>query len=91
MSFKIEEVHGEIAKQLLRTRFPNVITHPDSIEQNADLFWKLRVAGLVDSPRCNIPLESGLELYVYDRLLPGMSSWKDYYYFIGKMMQKYDQ
>lgn len=56
---------------------------------NSDDYWKLRIAEMVVSPRCNIPLNS-LELYVYDHLLPGMSTWKEYYDFLVGMIETYN-
>ena len=79
MSFKIGNVYGQLARKMLQTHYPD-----------DDLFWKLSIANLVVSPRCNIPLKNGLDLYVYDQLLPGMSTWKDYYIFMEKLIQEYE-
>lgn len=85
MSIKIGEVYGTIAEKMMESQFPHVIS------ENQDLFWKLCIAKLIAGPRCNIPLKNGLELYVYDQLLPGLSSWKDYYFFLMKMKQEYEK
>lgn len=54
--------------------------------EDSEEYWKLKVAELVDSYRYNINLidspTNGLDLYVYDNLLEGMTSWKDYYKFL---------
>ena len=59
------------------------------LDRNSDDYWKLRIAEMIASPRCNIPVTDSLELYVYDHLLPGMSSWKEYYDFLVDMIETY--
>jgi hypothetical protein len=77
----MDTFYGPVATEML---------HEISVEDNPNLYWKLRVAEMIASPRCNIPLKNSLELYVYDQLLPGMTSWEDYYRFLMDMIEKYD-
>lgn len=77
MSIKVGEVYGEIAGRMLQSH---------TIED--EMYWKLRVAQLAISSRCNIPCDNGIELYLYDHLLPGMHSWKEYFIFITKMIRE---
>ena len=86
MSFKIGEIYGLIADKMLHFYFPSATEHPETIEKNPELFWKLCVARLVINSRCVIPSDSGRELFVYDQILNGMSSWKDYYFFLETMI-----
>jgi hypothetical protein len=79
--FSIRDIHGCKAHVLL-----NYLMF--SIDFDSDLYWKLRVAQLVESERLNIPLGS-VELYVYDHLLTGFKTWKEYYSFLNQMVIEY--
>lgn len=59
------------------------------LDDNSDDYWKLRIGEMM-GPRSNIPLKNGMDLYVYDRLLPGITTWKEYYQFLLKMIEEYD-
>ena len=86
LNTKISELHGLKAKSILETGQYSV----DSEE-----YWNLKVRELVDSGRNNINLiddaRDGLDLYVYDRLLPGMTSWKEYYKFLIDLIIEHAQ
>lgn len=80
LSTPISKLYGSDSKAELETGRYSV----DSEE-----YWKLKIASLVSDKRCNINLVNGsndpsysLDLYVYDRLLEGMTSWKEYYKFL---------
>jgi len=81
-----EEFYGLIAKQILETFFTNVTTDG----KKPDSYWKLRIAEMIVSPRCNIPLKNGIDIFVYDQLLPGMSTWEEYYIFIIQLKHEYE-
>jgi hypothetical protein len=74
----MEAIYGSTATHMLEQCTPG-----------SDKYWRLKIAEMVESPRCNIPVTDSLDLYVYDKLLPGMTSWKDYYYFIVNMIETY--
>lgn len=82
MSCSFDIIHGSIATDLLDTSSVKFNT-------NSDVYWKLKIAEMIESNRCNIPLKS-LELYVYEQPLIGMQSWKDYYLFLTGMINEYN-
>ena len=88
----MDTIHGPIASHLLK-QVP--------MDDQTDTYWKLRVAEMIASPRFNIPVGNmpvgnmpvgnmpvgnSMELYVYDQLLPGMTTWKQYYHFLIDMI-----
>jgi len=81
MNFKIGDVYGDLAEAKINENFKSI----SDIEGNSDLFWKLQISKIMESDRCNIKSVHNLDLYVYDRLLPGIESWKDYYLFLIEM------
>jgi hypothetical protein len=81
MTVEIGKIFGNGATDIIHQRFTNF----NQIDDNPEMFWKLQVAKLAESQRCNIPSDHGIDLYVYDHLLPGIDSWKDYYLFLVKM------
>jgi hypothetical protein len=58
------------------------------LTSETDDYWRLRIAEMVEGPRCNIPLRN-LDLYVYNTPLCGMKSWKEYHDFLQRMIMDY--
>lgn len=82
MNSSFDVIHGSIATELLKCA-------TIKFDVNSDVYWKLKVAEMIESKRCNIPLKS-LELYVYEQPLIGMQSFRDYYLFLTQVINEYN-
>lgn len=77
MNIPFRQLYGSFATENLR------ILH---LHEKNELYWKLRIAEMINSPRNNITLDNTFDIYVYDDLLPGIDTWKDYYNFLINVM-----